>query len=78
MNFDSITIKRPECYIAWDSIRETGSFTTDDGIEVTLVGDKLELFQQHVRCVCNGKSADIRGVWDSNTVALALINFRKL
>ena len=78
MNFDSITIKRPECYAAWDSFRETGLFTSDDGIEVTLVGDKLELFQQHVRCVRNGKSAQVRGVWDCNTVALALANFRCL
>ena len=71
-------MNRPECYVVWEALRDnsTKSHVTEDGITLQLKGTKQNLLHQGIICQQADRTLEVKGVWDSNLVGLALAKFR--
>lgn len=71
-------MNRPECYVAWEALRDRSNRTyiTEDGITLQLTGTKWNLVHQGIICDKAGETLELKGVWDSSLVGFALAKFR--
>jgi len=74
---ESCPCRRPECYVAADTLKKTGSWTSDDGWTLTYCGPLLNLRERCVTAAKDGAKVTVKGHWGSETVATCLRKARE-